>query len=63
MTKLYVNMLQLFREELSHYISQFAEVPLGNVIVIDVKAVNGSDCLIVSLWITGMNGTLLQILG
>ena len=37
-----------------------AGVPLGDVLVNDVKAVNisGSDCLTASLWITGVDGVL-----
>ena len=47
-----------FRIELGHSISRAAEVPLGNVLVNNVEAVNisGSDCLTASLWITGVNG-------
>ena len=37
-----------------------AGVPLGDVLVNDVIAVNisGSDCLTASLWITGVDGVL-----
>ena len=37
-----------------------AGVPLGDVLVNDVTAVNisGSDCLTASLWITGVDGVL-----
>ena len=43
---------------MSHFLSLAAEVPLGDVIVNDVQAVNisGNECLTASLWITGGNG-------
>ena len=46
------------RFELSHFLSTLAGVPLGDVLVNDVQAVNisGSDCLTASLWITGVDG-------
>ena len=49
----------IFRVEMGHFLSLSAGVPLGNVLVNDVQAVNisGSDCLTASLWITGVNGT------
>ena len=48
----------LFRAEMGHYLACFAGVPLGDVLVKDVQAVNisGNDCLTASLWITGENG-------
>ena len=47
-----------FRVELGHFLSLSAGVPLGDVLVNDVQAVNinGSDCLTALLWITGQNG-------
>ena len=47
-----------FRVEMGHFLSLSAGVPLGDVLVNDVQAVNinGSDCLTASLWITGQNG-------
>ena len=50
--------MPFFRFELSHFLSLAAEVPLGDVIVNDVQAVNisGNECLTASLWITGGNG-------
>ena len=49
---------QCYRLELSHFLSTLAGVPLGDVLVKDVKAMNisGSDCLTASLWITGVDG-------
>ena len=43
---------------MGHLLSTLAEVPLGNVLVNDVQAVNISenDCLTASLWITGVDG-------
>ena len=43
---------------MGHYLSLSAGVPLGDVLVNDVQAVNisGSDCLTASLWITGVDG-------
>ena len=48
----------LHRVEMGHYLSLSAGVPLGDVLVNDVQAVNinGSDCLTASLWITGVDG-------
>ena len=47
-----------FRVEMGHSISRAAGVPLGDVLVNGVQAVNisGSNCLTASLWITGVNG-------
>ena len=43
---------------MGHLLSTLAEVPLGDVLVNDVQAVNISenDCLTASLWITGVDG-------
>ena len=48
---------------MGHFLSTLAGVPLGDVLVNDVQAVNmsGSDCLTASLWITGVNGAYLQL--
>ena len=47
-----------FRVEMGHSLSSLAGVPLGDVLVNDVQAVNisGKECLTASLWITGVNG-------
>ena len=49
---------------MSHYLSMVAGVPLGDVVVNDVQAVNisGHECLTASLWITGVDGTCLHML-
>ena len=43
---------------MGHFLSTLAGVPLGDVLVSDVQAVNisGHDCLTASLWITGVDG-------
>ena len=43
---------------MGNFLSTVAGVPLGDVLVKDVQAVNisGSDCLTASLWITGVDG-------
>ena len=43
---------------MGHFLSTLAGVPLGDVLVNDVRVVNisGHDCLSVSLWITGVDG-------
>ena len=43
---------------MGHFLSTLAEVPLGDVIVNDVKAVNisGNDCLTATIWVTGVDG-------
>ena len=52
------NPSSLKRFELGHFLSTLAGVPLGDVLVNDVRAVNisGQDCLTASLWITGVDG-------
>ena len=44
---------------MGHFLSTLAGVPLGDVLVNDIQAVNisGHDCLTASLWITGVDGT------
>lgn len=46
------------RIELGHFLSMVAGIPLGDVLVKDVQAVNisGNECLTASLWIAGVNG-------
>ena len=43
---------------MGYFLSTLAGVPLGDVLVNDVKAVNisGSDCLTASIWVTGVDG-------
>ena len=43
---------------MGHFLSTLAGVPLGDVLVNNIQAVNisGNDCLTVSLWITGVDG-------
>ena len=43
---------------MGHFLSNLSGVPLGDVIVNDVRAVNisGSDCLTASVRVTGVNG-------
>ena len=43
---------------MGHYISMVAGVPLGDVLVNDVKAVNisGNECLTTSIRVTGVDG-------
>ena len=49
---------------MGHFLSTLAGVPLGDVLVSDVRAVNisGSDCLTASLWITGVDGKCIVLL-
>ena len=44
---------------MGHFLSTMAGVPLGDVLVSDVQAVNigGHYCLTASLWVTGVDGT------
>ena len=48
----------LYRVEMGYYISKVAGVPLGDVLVNDVKAVNisGNECLTTSIKVTGVDG-------
>ena len=43
---------------MGHFLSSVAGVPLGDVLVIDVQAVNisGHYCLTALLWVTGVDG-------
>ena len=44
---------------MGHFLARLARVPLGDVLVNDVQAVNisGSDCLTASIRVTGVDGT------
>ena len=55
---LYCLIYNLYRVEMGHYISMVAGVPLGDVLVNDVKAMNfsGNDCLSTSIRVTGVDG-------
>ena len=52
-----------FRVLLGHFLSTLAGVPLGDVLVSDVRAVNisGHDCLTASLRITGVDGRCIRV--
>lgn len=49
----------IFRLEVGDSVASSAAVPLGDVLVnyINKTTINGHDCLTVSLWITGIDGT------
>ena len=48
---------------MGYFLSTLAGVPLGDVLVNDVKAVNisGSDCLTASIWVTGVDGMYVDV--
>ena len=58
-----LHMYLIFREEMSHFLSTLAGVPLGDVLVSDIQAVNisGHDCLTALLWITGVDGMCIYV--
>lgn len=55
----YTEICLIIRVELGYSLSLAAEVSHGSVLVRDIKPqkINGTNCLTVSLWITGFNGT------
>ena len=58
-------MYLIFREEMGHFLSTLAGVPLGDVLVNNIQAVNisGNDCLTAILWITGVDGVYRGTMG
>ena len=59
-----LHMYLIFRDEMGHFLSTIAGVPLGDVLVNDVRVMNisGHDCLTASLWVTGVDGMCICIL-
>ena len=47
---------------MGHFLSSLANVSSGDVLVNDVKGetISGHDCLTASLWITGINGNIID---
>ena len=50
------------RVDMGHFLSSLANVSNGDVLVNDVKGetISGHDCLTASLWITGINGNIID---